>query len=54
MDRLIAVKHTCAVKSWTIQDNFNLVCMIIEKIDAEGALVNLDPSKPLIESTIDF
>ena len=42
---LICPKQTCAVKGRTIQDSLHLVCMIVEKVDENAALINLDQSK---------
>ena len=42
---LISFEQCCAVKSRTIQNSLHMVCMIIEKVDGNAALINLDQSK---------
>ena len=38
----------CTVKSWTIQESFHLVRVIIEKVDGNNALIISDQSKAFV------
>lgn len=42
---LMSPEETCVVMGRTIQGNHHMVCMIIEKVKEEAALINLNHSK---------
>lgn len=45
LNYLMSPEETCAVMGRTIQGNHHMVCMVIEKVKEEAALINLNHSK---------